>query len=263
MPAQGHVNKCVWSESGVSEQAALGFSPELHTSLASVIALQCVHLASMKYIPKDSSCVFLDKEDHRENLARLSASRRETAATCSWYTWKLTCWHSTETAPRSVDALPSSESSFSFPRGVCVQFYDKRPHLLQDTLISKERQEETQASVHPCGIPACRWVTLPDCLSCELQTPVLVWKKSEVTQPCPTLCNPMDCSLPGSSVHEIFQARILEWVAISFSRGSSQSRDQTRVSRIVGRCFYHLSHQGRVYLNSLHKAVCLFKQDLG
>ena len=48
---------------------------------------------------------------------------------------------------------------------------------------------------------------------------------------------PMDCSPPGSSVHGIFQARILEWVAISFSRGSSQPRDQTRVSRIVGRRF--------------------------
>ena len=42
-----------------------------------------------------------------------------------------------------------------------------------------------------------------------------------VTQSCPTLCNPVDCSLPGSSVCEILQARILEWVAISFSRGSS------------------------------------------
>ena len=40
---------------------------------------------------------------------------------------------------------------------------------------------------------------------------------SEVAQSCPTLCNPMDCSLPGSSVHGIFQARVLEWVAISFS----------------------------------------------
>ena len=43
---------------------------------------------------------------------------------------------------------------------------------------------------------------------------------------CPTLCNLMDCSLPGSSVHGILQARILEWVAISFSRGSSQPRDE-------------------------------------
>ena len=47
----------------------------------------------------------------------------------------------------------------------------------------------------------------------------------------------MDCSLPGSSVHGIFQARILEWIAISFSRGSSQPRDRTWVSHIIGRCF--------------------------
>ena len=61
--------------------------------------------------------------------------------------------------------------------------------------------------------------------------------ESEVAQLCPTLCNPKDCSLPGSSVHGIFQARILEWVAISFSRGSSQPRDRTQVSCIVGRRF--------------------------
>ena len=47
----------------------------------------------------------------------------------------------------------------------------------------------------------------------------------------------MDCSLPGFSVHKIFQARILEWVAISFSRGSSRPRNRTRVSCIVGRFF--------------------------
>ena len=61
--------------------------------------------------------------------------------------------------------------------------------------------------------------------------------QSEVAQSCPTLCYRMDCSLPGSSVHGIFQARVLEWVTISFSRGSSRPRDQTRVSRIVGRRF--------------------------
>ena len=49
------------------------------------------------------------------------------------------------------------------------------------------------------------------------------------------LCDPMDCSLPGSSVHGIFQARVLEWIAISFTRGSSRPRDQTQVSRIVDR----------------------------
>ena len=53
----------------------------------------------------------------------------------------------------------------------------------------------------------------------------------------PTLCDPVDCSLPGSSVDGILQARMLEWVAISFSRGPSQPRDQTRVSILAGRCF--------------------------
>ena len=61
--------------------------------------------------------------------------------------------------------------------------------------------------------------------------------KSLVTQSCPTLCNPMDCNLPGSSHHGIFQKRVLEWVAISFSRGSSQPRNQTWVSCFAGRYF--------------------------
>ena len=63
-------------------------------------------------------------------------------------------------------------------------------------------------------------------------------------QSCPILCDPMDCSLPGSSIHGILQARLLEWVAISFSRGSSQPRNKTWVSCISGKFFYHLSHQG-------------------
>ena len=49
--------------------------------------------------------------------------------------------------------------------------------------------------------------------------------ENEVVQSCPTLCDPMDCNLPGSSVHGIFQARVLEWVAIFFSRGTPQPRD--------------------------------------
>ena len=61
--------------------------------------------------------------------------------------------------------------------------------------------------------------------------------ESEVAQSCLTLCDPMDYSPPGFSVHGIFQARILEWVAISFSRRSSRPRDWTQVSRIIGRCF--------------------------
>ena len=68
-----------------------------------------------------------------------------------------------------------------------------------------------------------------------------------LTQSCPTLCDPMDCSPPGSFVHGILQARILEWVAMPFSRGSSQSRDRTCVSYLsyVGRrILYHWHHLG-------------------
>ena len=63
--------------------------------------------------------------------------------------------------------------------------------------------------------------------------------KVKVTHLCLTLCDPMD-----SIVYGILQARILEWVAFPFSRGSSQPRGQTQVSRIAGGFFYQLSHKG-------------------
>ena len=65
-----------------------------------------------------------------------------------------------------------------------------------------------------------------------------------VAQLCLTLCDPMDRSPPGSSVHGILQARILEWVAIPSSRGSSQPRDRTCVSCGGRRIPYCLNHQG-------------------
>ena len=92
-------------------------------------------------------------------------------------------------------------------------------------------------------------------------------KWSEVTQSCPTLCDPMD-SLPGSSVHGILQARILEWVAISFSRGPSWPRDRTQVSCIAGRCFtIWATREAKINLDSILKSgditlptkVCLVK----
>ena len=55
-------------------------------------------------------------------------------------------------------------------------------------------------------------------VGCHFLLQCMKVKSKEVTQSCPTLCDPMDCSLPGSSVHGIFQARVLEWVAIAFSR---------------------------------------------
>ena len=77
---------------------------------------------------------------------------------------------------------------------------------------------------------------------------VCVWVL--VTQLCPTLCDPMGCSPPGSTVHGILQARILEWVDIPFSRGSSRLGDWTWISAGLLHCMqilYHLSHQGTVF----------------
>ena len=91
------------------------------------------------------------------------------------------------------------------------------------------------------------------------------WKKVKVKVkvkslsrvPCPTLCNPMDCSLPGSSVHRILQVRIPEWVAISFSRGSSWPRARTQVSRIGGRR-YNLwaTREDMRHKQQLNKILC-------
>ena len=65
----------------------------------------------------------------------------------------------------------------------------------------------------------------------ELRGSIIHWKNvCSVAQSCPTLYDPMDCSLPGSSVHGIFQARILEWVDVSYSRGSSWPKDWTHIS---------------------------------
>ena len=82
-----------------------------------------------------------------------------------------------------------------------------------------------------------RWVTIPFFKASSWPRDQKKERKSEVTQSCPTLCGPVDCSPPGSSIHGIFQARVLEWVAISFSRESSWPRDRTYVSCIAGRCY--------------------------
>ena len=69
-----------------------------------------------------------------------------------------------------------------------------------------------------------------------------------VTQLCLTLCHPMDCTLPGPSVHGILQARILEWAVIPFSRWSKQPRDLNPGLLHCRQILYHLSHQGSPYV---------------
>ena len=89
------------------------------------------------------------------------------------------------------------------------------------------------ATAHlPASPEDCLWIWTASLLS--LSPAYLL---NEAAQSCLTPCNPMGCSLLLSSVHGISQAGVLEWVSISFSRGSSWPRDQTRVSCIVGRSF--------------------------
>ena len=67
--------------------------------------------------------------------------------------------------------------------------------------------------------------------------------KGKVAQSCPILCDPMGYNLPGSILHDILQTKIIEWVDVPFSRGSSQPKDQTQVSCITGGFFmikYHI-----------------------
>ena len=86
------------------------------------------------------------------------------------------------------------------------------------------------------------------------------WKKKVdvlVAQSCLTLCDPMDYSLPGSSVHGILQAKILEWVAISFSRWSSWPRDPHHISCITGRFFTVWDTREDPILDTVLPKMCL------
>ena len=92
-------------------------------------------------------------------------------------------------------------------------------------------------------------------------TSPLYWERCvcarSAPQSCPTLCDPMDCSPPsGSSVHGISQARILEWVDMSFSRGSSRPRGQTQVFCIGRWVPYHLGHQGSPWYCLKELKIC-------
>ena len=90
----------------------------------------------------------------------------------------------------------------------------------------------------------------PGRFTCMSTLPIFPSCNGMHTQLCLTLCDPLDCSPPASSVHRIFQARILEWVVISYSKGSSQPSNQSCISSIscTGRwILYHWSHLGRSF----------------
>ena len=88
-------------------------------------------------------------------------------------------------------------------------------------------------------------------------THIHAWLHDKSLQSCPTLCDLMECSLPGTPVHGILQARILKWMAMPSSRGSSQPRDRTCISYVscIGRwVLYHQCHLG-----SPHTSLCFPK----
>ena len=99
---------------------------------------------------------------------------------------------------------------------------------------------------------------------CQHKCYIHTYMHAKSLQSCPTLCGPMDCSLPESCVHGILQERILDWVTISFSRGSSWPRDWTRVSCTfcIGRqSLYQLSHWGSPNATSLLLFSCSVMSD--
>ena len=105
-----------------------------------------------------------------------------------------------------------------------LNFYFRLKWLMSILMSLSEALSSSRTGIVSDNLYYMNWV-LHVCVSeCVCVRPV--------TQSCPILCDPINCSLPGSSIRGILLARILEWVAISFSRGSSWPRDQTHISCI-------------------------------
>ena len=122
------------------------------------------------------------------------------------------CW------PRCLDSPPHGFSSSSWLSLVCSHGGFRVPRRANEDILNA-----SSSCIMFDNVP------LDPGVSCYCS----------VAQSCPTLWDPIDCSLPGSSVHGVLLARILEWVAISYSKVSSWTRDQTCVSCIGRRILYH------------------------
>ena len=158
-------------------------------------------------------------------------------------------------SPRCCDYSRSAVSSFPLPLQLLSSILHRR------AFQTRGSTQDPQGCLHnayasSAGAGEDLGPCLSHCLPSDLHTPGPghTWSKifffffSSTTLLLPTHlpppscthaqpCNPMDCSPPGFSVHGLFQARILEWVAFPFSRGASQPRDQTQVSHIAGGFF--------------------------
>ena len=137
-------------------------------------------------------------------------------------------------------AIPFSRRSCSLPNPGITP---RSPSLKADSLPAEPLGKPKNTGVGSLSLLQRIFLTqesnwgLLHCQRILYQLSYQVKVKALVTQSCRTLCEPTDCSLPGCSIQGIFQARILEWVAISFSRGSPRPRDQTQVSCIASRLF--------------------------
>ena len=173
--------------------------------------------------------------DKHRSLARWVVNQRrlKLMAKSSWLGWLLpeSTTHSTwlEFIPTLSRALQRGFQTKTVWNWVSLDWRTPRPSLHRGLGL-----------LYPTFLPSllhsgshlhCRQTTLPASAG-SLIFSHNQWT-SEVAQSCPTLCNPMDCSLLGSSFNVIFQARVPEWIAISFSRGSSRLRDRTQVSHTL------------------------------
>ena len=136
-------------------------------------------------------------------------------------------WSCQELAQETQQA--SESLLLGFPHGLTLHVKEKRLSTLPPNHLASSEARD----------PLFPWLSSQPRISCQSIYPnskcsAEVKVKGLVAQSCLTLCDPMDCSLPSSSVHGISPARILEWVAISFSTGSSQPRGQTQASCIAG-----------------------------
>ena len=147
------------------------------------------------------------------------------------------------TAPRASHCPPR-------PYSTPLHLHLQRPNLRCPPFLRRVSLSFPRVDHWPCGLPTARhrWVHRSVALaSLRLLSGAKYWGAKGIRpgeKSGRLLGASLFLPLLGVSVHEIFQAIVLEWVAISFSRGSSQLRDRTWASRIVDRCFYRMSHQG-------------------
>ena len=194
--------------------------PSLPVLLPPCLTACCSHDALVRALQRQPTGCVWDRQRQRERQRETDRVRcrggRQSARLC--YFKKLSCM---------IGSVASLKSA------VCIQTQ------------SEGRFSSTWKDVHPSffyfGLQLIRWAC-PHREGGLLYSAYWVslwrkWKEDEVAQSSLTLCSPMDYSPPGSSIHGILQARVLGWTAISSSRGSSQPRDGTLISRRASSLF--------------------------